>query len=329
MKRIAVTGASGYIGSRLVDALLARPGVELVLGLDVALAARPHAPAYRFECVDVCQPFGDSLRVAGIDTAVHLAFRVAPNHQRAATAAVNVGGTRNFLDACRAAGVRRSLVLGSTTAYGAWPDNPPRLTEASPLRADAGFRYSFEKRLCDEMCRHFAAEHPEIALVWARSPIVVGPHVDNYITRIVFKPKVAYVRGDDPEMQFVHEDDLAGAILALLEAKERGPFNIAPEGTVRFLELVHDFKRKPLPLSAAVLRPLMAMTYHARLNWLNEIPPGGLNYIRYAWVADGEKLRRVTGFQFTHTTRDAIMAWRESVRHRIPRLGPATIPCRT
>ncbi|MBN2562628.1 MAG: NAD-dependent epimerase/dehydratase family protein [Phycisphaerae bacterium] len=346
MRRIAITGSSGYIGSRLVAALLERPHVESVLGLDVcepttaattpaaissvscgvgdpktapaeAYGPSSHAARFRFHKTDVRFPYADAVVREGVDAAVHLAFAFAPSRRRRWARAVNLDGTRHFLEACLAAKVSRAVVLGSATAYGALPGNPERLAEASPLRAGPSFQYSYEKRLCDEMCTRFAAEHPRVSLAICRPPIVLGPCVDNYFSRMLFKPKVVHVRGEDPEMQFVHEDDICGAILALLGADEPGPFNVAPEGTLRFTELAAEFKRAPLALPANLLCTLCRLTYSARLTWLNETPPGALSYIRYPWLIDGRRLRESTGFTFSHSTLDTVRAWRRSVLERV------------
>ncbi len=313
MKRVAVTGSSGYIGARLIRALLSWPGVEAVLGLDVREPADALPPPFRFIKTDVCFPFGDTIVREGVDAAVHLAFVLGPTRLRRRAQAVNVGGTRNFLDACRTAGVKRALVLGSATAYGARPDNPPLLTESDPLRAAPSFPYSYDKRLCDEMCRAFSGEHPKVALAVCRPPIVVGETVDNYFSRTLFKPKVWLVRGHDPPMQFVHEDDLCRAVLTLLEAEASGPFNVAPPGVLRFSELVAEFKRAPWSLPYGLLHPLCRLSCALGLRGLNEMPPGVLDYIRFPWLVDGEKLGRTTGFSFRYSTLESVRAWRRAV----------------
>jgi len=317
MRRIAVTGSSGYIGSRLVAALLGRADIECVLGLDVREPPTlPRAP-FRFEKTDVRLPYADALVRNRIDSALHLAFAFAPSRRRRSAQAVNLGGTRHFLEACLAAKVRRAVVLGSATVYGADPGNCSALTESAPLRAKPSFQYGYEKRLCDEMCMRFAVEHPQVSLAICRPPIVLGPHVDNYFSRMLFKPKVVFARGDDPPMQYVHEEDISGAILALLESDERGPFNVAPEGAMRLTELAAEFKRAPLMLPAGMLRLLCWTTYAGRLTWLNETPPGALDYIRYPWLIDGGKLCRSTGFSFSYSTAETVRAWRRSVLERV------------
>ncbi len=316
MNRIAITGSSGYIGMRLVAAFSARPDIERILGLDIRPPDRGGAEPFRFQRTDVRQPFSDTFIQEGIDTAIHLAFLFAPTRRPRSARSVNLDGLNHFLEACRAAKVRRAVVLGSATAYGARPDNPDRLPESAPLRATPAFPYSHEKRLADQLCSTFAADHPDIPFAVLRPPIVLGPSVDNYVSRILFKPKILCIRNDDPPMQFIHEDDLCAAIVSVLEAGETGPLNVSPDDSIRFTQLAAEFKRAPLALPAPMAKVLCTLTYALRLSSLNESPPGALAYIRYPWLVDGTRFRAATHYRFRHSTLETVRAWRQSVVNR-------------
>ena len=321
MKRIAVTGSSGYIGARLVAALSACAEVQAVVGLDVrepvGPSAGPSAAArIRHVPTDVRSPFAETLVREGVDAAVHLAFAFDPHIPPRTAWAINLDGTRHFLAACAAAGVRRAIVVGSATAYGAYRDNPPYLSESHPLRAGPAFVYAHHKRLCDEMCAAFAVEHPDVRLCVARPPLVVGERVDNYVSRMMLKPKVVVIRGDDPAMQFIHEDDLCAAIVALLRTDVVGPINVAPADTVTLTQVAAEFKRAPLAVSAGAARLLGGVTRALRLRFLNETPPGALDYIRFPWVIDGGRFLRETGVHLSHSSLDAVRAWRKAIVER-------------
>lgn len=139
-KKYLVTGAAGFIGSNLVDALLA-DGVE-VIGLDnfddfydPAVKRRNIEGALdngRFRLVE-----GDIRDLAlmtellsnGVDTVVHLAARagVRPSIQDPLLyQSVNVEGTTVLLEAMRRVGVKRLLFASSSSVYGNNPDVPFR-----------------------------------------------------------------------------------------------------------------------------------------------------------------------------------------------------------
>jgi nucleoside-diphosphate-sugar epimerase len=116
---IAVTGASGFIGSALCERL--RADGDAVIGIDVA--GNPDRRA------DVADPASTVAALAGADAIVHAAAVVAERGRMEDFIRVNVRGTRNVLDA--AAG-RRVVLLGSVAGWGyafareLAEDSPPR-----------------------------------------------------------------------------------------------------------------------------------------------------------------------------------------------------------
>ena len=75
-----------------------------------------------------------------------------------------------------------------------------------------------------------------------RPSIVFGPSVDNYIVRAFYNnPFIPILDGVDEEFQLVHEDDVVSALIALLDGKHAGAFNLAGDGLLtwsRAAELV-------------------------------------------------------------------------------------------
>jgi nucleoside-diphosphate-sugar epimerase/sugar lactone lactonase YvrE len=121
VNRVLVTGATGFLGYHVVKQLNARgmrPRVLELPGSDAAPLAR----------LDVERCGGDlddehAVRAAcaGVDTVLHLAFRVSPGGGEQLVAEmqrVNVEGTRRLLDAAAAAGARRVVLSGSALAVG-------------------------------------------------------------------------------------------------------------------------------------------------------------------------------------------------------------------
>ncbi len=125
MRTIAITGALGHIGSRLIHSIA--PGeFEQVLLLDnfatqryASLFKLPRGVPFHFVEVDICTADLEKL-FAGIDVVVHLAAitdATTSFERKALVDAVNVGGTQRVANACQATGAR--LIFPSTTSvYG-------------------------------------------------------------------------------------------------------------------------------------------------------------------------------------------------------------------
>ena len=150
-RRIAVTGASGYLGRLLVGGLAGTEGIDRVLAIDIRPLMGDIPQNVVYVKRDVTEPMADLLIKHRIEAVAHLAFVIQPDRNAARASRVNVGGASSVLDACAAAEVRHVLYMSSATVYGAHADNPPMLTEDAPLRPVRGFQYS-EAKVSVEAC---------------------------------------------------------------------------------------------------------------------------------------------------------------------------------
>src|SRR3954447_14622240 len=118
-----ITGGSGYIGGRLVDLILDRGDAEIV-NVDIKPPQKERAGT-RFHSMDIRdRGMRALLEAERPDALVHLAFVLNPMRDEHTMYDIDVNGTQNVLEAASAAGVGQLLVASSTTAYGAFPDNP-------------------------------------------------------------------------------------------------------------------------------------------------------------------------------------------------------------
>src|SRR2546429_3772570 len=135
--RITVTGAGGFLGPVVVDAL-ARQGarVQAIIGPPGEPARIPHGAAYVAQA-DICDTAALAKLVADVDAVVHLAgpASVAASFQDPArTVRVHAEGTAAVLQACRAAGVRKLVYVSSAEVYG------------QPLRSPVGEQHPLSAR---------------------------------------------------------------------------------------------------------------------------------------------------------------------------------------
>jgi UDP-glucose 4-epimerase len=301
--RYLITGGSGYIGSRLVDHLSGREGTDAIVVADVRPPSSSR-PKTTFAALDV----RDKAALRGLfarekpDCVVHLAFLLNPIHDEAAMYDVDVNGTQNVLEAASAAGVGHVLVTSSTTAYGAFPDNPVPLSEDDPVRGAPDFSYARDKAESDRLCQLWALQHPERVMTIVRPCIVFGPDVDNYIVRIWLKqPFRAELGLGDPPLQFVHVDDVAEALILLLEGRHAGAFNVAADGYVTLVEASDLIGLKARRVPYKLFKRFVAALWRMRVS---EAPAGQLEFAIHPWVASNEKLKNATGWTPRWTSRE-------------------------
>lgn len=313
---VAITGAGGYVASRLIEGLGARKDVGRILGFDLRpplSALLP--PNFIFDSIDVRSPALEA-RLEGVDVVIHLAFVMDPIKDESEMRDVNVNGSQNVFRSAGKAGVKKVIYTSSATAYGAHPDNDMPLTEDSPLRANLDFSYPAHKLEVEYVVKEFRSDFPDATVTVFRPAIVFGPHVDNAWSHMLELPFAVCVGGYSPPMQFVHEDDVAEALLFAVSKDLDGAFNLAAPGHLTFDQMLSILGKRRLDLPEAV-----AFGFSEKL-WglgLAEAPAGMLHYLMHPWILSTEKLER-QGFVPRHSNEDAFRAAADQARGKV-RLG--------
>jgi dihydroflavonol-4-reductase len=169
---VTITGASGHIGANLVRALIEQ-------GREV------RAIVYRdrraLEGLDVEQMQADILdrqslerAFRGCETVYHLAVHISISKRDAAVAArVNLEGTRNVVEACRTAGVKRLMHFSSIHALSALPRGET-IDEKRPLAGEEAPAYDRSKAEADRLVLRAVREG--LNAVVLNPTAVLGPH---------------------------------------------------------------------------------------------------------------------------------------------------------
>jgi nucleoside-diphosphate-sugar epimerase len=303
MTTVAITGVGGLLGRALVAELARRGSTDRIVGLDVTEPVlEQHSGDIALRLLDVRDPrMADEL--VGVDVLVHLAFQMDPIRDLEEMRSINLEGTRNVLDCARDAGVARVVYLSSVVAYGAHADNELPLTEVSPLRATPGFPYSEHKRDVEAWLWPWHAEGEGPALTVLRSAAVLGPGVQNFITRLLELPVLPVIDGRLPPLQFVHVEDVIGAIVHAIDHELEGVFNVAPDGWLEHERLVGLLARGTVDVSARLLEQLVDRSL--RLG-VGELPPAIVELFRHPWVLSNERLR-ATGWTPVRTNEEALL----------------------
>jgi CDP-glucose 4,6-dehydratase len=260
-KRLLVTGATGMVGSRLVQQAVAAGAQVVVLVADEDDRSDFYQSGIYREAVIVhgfledYRAIEQAVREHEVDTVIHLgAQTIVPvaELEPLATFETNIRGTYNLLEVCRqaAAHVRRIVVASSDKAYG--DHGGETYTEDTPFMAT--HPYDVSKACGDLLARSYAHTYAAPVTI-ARCSNVYGPGDLNW-SRLVPATIRAFLLGErlvlrsdgSPVRDYLFVDDAAAAYLRLAEhasgegVRGRG-FNFSaedPRSVLAIVKLIAD-----------------------------------------------------------------------------------------
>ena len=302
MKNVAITGVSGYLGNLLLKRIAQEPEVERIIGLDIKEPTF-NSPKLTFIKHDVRQPFDDIFIKHKIDTAIHLAFIVAPIHDEGKAHQINTEGSKNFLDASAKAKVEQIYYMGSNTEYGARRNNPKIFTEDIPINPNPDFPYPCDKAEVDLMFQDFAKKNPNICVTIGRTAPVTGPGGDACGLTVLFLPIMVKSIGRNPLWQFIHEDDLMELIFLLLKNRKSGIYNFTGDGGLTYSQMIKELGKPSIPLPSWLLYWGIKITWKLRLQ--SKAQAGGLYMLQYPIILSSDKVKKETGYKLRYTGQEA------------------------
>ena len=249
-KSILITGATGLIGSFLVDALLSTDADIRVYaagrseaGMRARFGEAMDDSRFRYVPYDATRPvtidFDPDYVVHAATSAHPLAYSTDP----VGTMQANLIGVMQLLEALRARGHGRLLMLSTGEVYGENPDLPEGFAETDHGWIDTMSPracYPESKRAAETLCASYAAQYGVDALV-ARLCHVYGPTFTAANSRADAQFIRKALAGEDIVMKsagsqvrsFCYVADAAAAILTLLTKGERGQaYNVANRRSV-------------------------------------------------------------------------------------------------
>jgi dTDP-glucose 4,6-dehydratase len=228
--KVLVTGADGFIGSHLVEALV-RAGYEVrafvMYNSFGSWGWLDQSPTEIKSAIDVFagdvrDPHGVRTAMQGCDAVLHLAALIAipySYHSPDTYVDTNVKGTLNVLQAARALGVSRIIHTSTSEVYGTAQFVP--ITEEHPLQGQSP--YSASKIGADQLAYSFYASF-DLPVVIARPFNTYGPRqsaravIPTIITQIASGVRYLKLGALHPTRDFNYVADTAAAFIAALKS---------------------------------------------------------------------------------------------------------------
>jgi UDP-glucose 4-epimerase len=329
--RVVVTGASGNVGTSLLNALAGEPAVSSVVGL---ARRRPQVEMAKTTWVTADVVDDDLVtHFRGADVVVHLAWLIQPSHDPFAMWRVNVVGSERVLRAVAEAGVGALVCASSVGAYSPGPKDRA-VDESWPTHGITTSFYSRDKAYQERLLDLFERDHPTVRVVRLRPALTfkreaaseirrffLGPLVPGSLLKAEAIPVVPRVKR--LRTQAVHAYDVGEAYRLAIVGDARGPFNLAADPVLDADTLAALLDARPVRVPAAVLKLGAAATWRLRLQ---PVSAGWIDLALQSPLLDASRARAELGwrprFSATETLDDLLAGLREGAGVPTPPLDP-------
>jgi len=320
--RVVVTGASGNVGTSVLEALGAETQVKEIVGIARRV---PEVEMPKVEWVgadvvtDELEPIFD-----GADAVIHLAWAIQPSRDESLTERINVEGSRRVFEATAAAKVPALIHASSVGAYSPGPKQR-QVDESWPVDGIKTSFYSRHKAACEDLLDDLEQRtaSTDLRIVRMRPGLIfkseaaseirrlfAGPFVPGFLVRKQLIPLIPRV----PRLRFqaVDSRDVGEAYRQAVVREVSGAFNVAADPEIGVDELCQFFGARSFPLPAGALRGAAQLSWKLRLQ---PSPPGWVDLALGVPMMDTTRARTELGWEPTVSSLDALEDLLQGMRH--------------
>jgi UDP-glucose 4-epimerase len=307
--KVVVVGATGNVGTSLLDALARDGDVDSIVGIARRLPSIEFAKT-AFVAADVAR---DELvpHFRGADAVVHLAWLIQPAHDLEHVRRVNVDGSERIFRAAAEAGVPALVYASSVGTYSPGP-NDRTVDETWPTDGITTSYYSRHKADVERLLDRFEHEQPQMRVVRLRPALIfkresageqrrlfIGPFFPRLLARRVpFVPNIPRLR-----FQAVHSYDVGEAYRLAVRNDVRGAFNVAADPILDPDVLSRILRAPKLPVPMALARGAAQTTFKLHLQAADV---GWLDMALQTPLLDSTRAHTELGWEPQRTAEDAI-----------------------
>ncbi|HEU5073926.1 MAG TPA: NAD-dependent epimerase/dehydratase family protein [Polyangiaceae bacterium] len=266
--RVIVTGATGNVGTSVLESLARDPDVTEIVGV-ARRVPELHIPKTTFVSADVAIDDLTSL-FQGAHAVVHLAWLLRGSGEEELER-VNVHGSLRVFDSVVRAGVPQLAVASSIGAYAAGPKDD-RVDEQWPTTGIPTSLYSRQKVRIERALDELQHAEPQLVVTRLRPALIFKRGASTEIKRLfigrwvppwVFRSRAVRVVPETPGLclQVVHSLDVGDAFCRAVTRRIGGAFNIAADPPLNPDRLVRALDATPVWIPQRVLRGAVKISY--------------------------------------------------------------------
>ena len=315
---VLVTGVSRYLGGQFARALSRDASVSRIIGVDVIPPPHDIGRA-EFVRADIRNPMiGKIIAQSEVDTVVHMNVIATPTHAggRVSQKEINVIGTMQLLAACqKAPSIARLVVKSSAAVYGSSSRDPAMFTEDMGPKSLPRTGFGKDSVEVEGYVRGFSRRRPDVEIGMLRFANIIGPGIRTSLTDYFAMPVIPVPLGYDARLQFVHETDAVGALLAATTGPSAGITNVAGDGVITVTQAAGIAHRAvlPVPMQAAGLFGGLV-----KRSGLADFSSDQVQFLAFGRGLDTTRMRHELGFNPAYTTRSAFEDYAAGIGPVVP-----------
>lgn len=226
--------------------------------------------------------------VVHMATVTHLARRSEERYQ------INLQGTRAVFDHSNTYGVKQVLFVGRHTFYGASAASPLYHSEDDPPQSVNVFPELSDLVAADLYAGSALWRYENLSTCILRFCYTLGPACSGTLASFLKGKRVPSVLGFDPLFQFMHDQDMAAAIVLALDKSIRGVFNVAGPSPVPLRVVIREAGRQQIPVPEVMFRLAIGRMGFPRL------PQGAIAHLKFPVTMNTSAFREATGFEYEY-----------------------------
>jgi UDP-glucose 4-epimerase len=326
--RIVVTGATGNVGTSVVQALAQDPDVTEIVGV-ARRATDWRPPKTRWVWADV-ERDDLSSTFEGADAVIHLAWLIQPSRDARELERVNVRGSRKVFETAARVGVGALVHASSVGVYSPGPKDRA-VDESHPRDGVQSLFYARHKAIAE---RELDMLEGQLRIVRLRPGLIfkreAGPEIRRLFAGPLLPAKLlkpgripVLPLPDRLWVQCVHAADVAEAYRLAATTDAQGAFNVAADPVLDPGTLARTLKSRRIEVPERPLRIAADLSFRAHLQ---PAPPGWLDMGLAVPTMDTTRAHTELGWTPRYTSTEALLELLEGMRNPVGAPTPPLEP---
>ena len=212
-----------------------------------------------------------------------------PRAQIAQRLDLNVMGTNRVFELALKFGIKKTILLSTWHVYGAYPDNSAFIKENTILRASIKYPELRDVVEMDQLATNWMWKYQhEMETIVLRPCSIIGPQINNAITKYLTNSFVPLAIDFNPMMQFIHEFDMANVIASSILTVPTGIYNVSTDESISISQAKDIIGLPTIPV------PLFLLEQTAKLinKTVWSVPNYLLDYLKFPCLLSNSEIKR-------------------------------------